>query len=250
MAYFSTSNLPIVDTTAVVSGTFESGFTVSSKEALSNDYFFSASPGNDSLQGSGGNDILRLINGGNDLIRGGDGRDEILFYTNGKVNGDGGDDLIRGGGNYSYNLYGDEGNDTLVGIGGVSVLLSGGEGNDTLLYSSNNSISPNPQVVFLQGGSGNDYLQSDWKSEMVGGSGSDVFQLSHSSLTGFHTITDFKDGVDKIAFYQPFNSLSLQQSGSNAIIRASNGMVLAQLNNVQSSAITGADFIMKYLGSE
>lgn len=241
------------------SGTHAAGYTVRSSVFDSSDYFESRTfgTGNDIFWGQDGNDTLRS-NFGTDTLYGGGGNDQIYLHANGNGYGDAGDDVLIGGMNFvnesfSYSLHGGDGNDSLLShkSGSTSVVtLNGNAGNDRLIAIDlarswgEEPTNPlyRPQSVTLNGGQGDDYLESEWASTMTGGGGVDVFHLSRSSITTRHMITDFKDGVDKIAFNQVFGSLDVRQSGADTVIRDRNGMALAQLQNVQASSITLADF--------
>jgi Ca2+-binding RTX toxin-like protein len=85
----------------------------------------------ETIDGGGGNDIIRA-DSGDDLVFGGTGNDQLY--------GEGGDDTIHGGegddvldgGLGNDQLYGGQGNDSLDGGAGDDLLV-GGAGNDTLL---------------------------------------------------------------------------------------------------------------------
>lgn len=240
------------------SGDFYSGFTVQST-ANENDTFDSSGYGNDVLWGYGGDDLL--ISGfGYDEIRGGDGNDYVGVSGGGWVYGDAGNDFVYGRGVdpnvYYFGLNGGDGNDELLGTEGhqsLTMELFGGAGNDRLLVTdttfgadyrgAGTDVAYRPAFVAMQGGQGDDYLESEWSADMTGGVGSDLFHLSRSSATTRHNIMDFKDGVDKIAYDQAFGSLSVRQLGADTVIRDRSNNVLAQLSNVQASSITLADFV-------
>lgn len=100
------------------------------------------SPGNDSIKGTKGNDVIFGFagddflhgNAGNNIIHGGQGDDEIHGGDDASVLfGDAGDDYLRGG-TGNDRLFGGEGNDTLIG-GPGSDRLRGGLGDDVYIYS-------------------------------------------------------------------------------------------------------------------
>ncbi|HEX3357670.1 MAG TPA: C2 family cysteine protease [Tepidisphaeraceae bacterium] len=96
-----------------------------------------AGQGNDSINGSAGDDY---INGeaGNDTINGLGGNDQIWDGAGNDVvnGGDGNDSLYSNAGN--DNLNGNDGDDTLIAIGGGTAdSVTGGNGNDTFWVDSN-----------------------------------------------------------------------------------------------------------------
>jgi len=129
------------------------------------------SPGNDHLQGLGGDDILTAHRGGHDWIEGGDGHDAIR--------GDGGDDLIEGGadadvlsgGAGNDRLYADtridpahaiENGNTQTGTGQKADWLAGGDGDDLLIGNAGHDVlSGGGGADLLIGGAGDDYLLGD-----------------------------------------------------------------------------------------
>lgn len=142
--------------------------------------YIQGNAGNDTLSGGGGSD---RINGGadNDLISGGSGNDSI--------NGNLGNDTIDGG-DSNDSLRGGKGDDLITGGNGNDV-ISGDLGNDT-----------------LSGGAGNDTL--------TGGDGTDVFKFAagdaHYAGNVTDVITDYTDGIDKIALGFTVNAVL---TGSN-----------------------------------
>lgn len=123
----------------------------------------------DDLSGQNGNDLLRG-RGGDDTLKGGAG-DDIL-------RGGIGDDTLEGG-NDSDLLRGGAGDDTMDG-GAQGDRLFGGQGDDD-----------------MNGGGGADVLTGGrGENLLTGGQGADVFVMTRQ--TENDTITDFKDGVDRI----------------------------------------------------
>ncbi|HAZ49842.1 MAG TPA: hypothetical protein DDW76_37855 [Cyanobacteria bacterium UBA11369] len=208
--------------------------------------------GNDTLYGNAGNDTL-FGNDNNDLLFGGQDND-ILYgnQQNDTLYGDRGNDFVWGGkdsdllfGNQGFDsLYGDLGDDTIYGgqeddfitANQGFDILSGDIGNDTLYGGRDNDS--------LTGGSGNDFLSGDLGNDtLIGGTESDRFVLAPTF--GTDTILDFQDGQDFLALSGGlnFNSLNITQGGTGALITiASSGELLAVLNGVSASAISGADF--------
>jgi hypothetical protein len=178
-------------------------------------------PGSDSPASTNGNDII-YGRGGSDTLNGSNGDDTLNGNTgNDTLTGNNGNDALDGGiGNDSLN--GDNGNDTLLGGAGDNILV-GGNGDD-----------------LLNSGLGNDTL--------TGGSGSDRFGLAVGA--GSDTITDFKDGDDRIGLSGGllFEQLTIAQgTGTNSVdtlIRfTSSNELLATLTGVSATAITVADFV-------
>ena len=169
----------------------------------SSDYLKGNAPAN-KIYGFGGQDTI-VGNLGNDQLFGGDGNDTLW--------GNDGNDLLYGNSG-SDKLSGDDANDTLFG----------GLGDDQLL-----------------GGAGNDWLYgSNDKDILTGGYGVDTFVLALGE--GTDSITDFEVGTDKIALSGglKFGQLFIQQQGSQAFIMdSSDNQVLAKLDNVTASILSG-----------
>ncbi|ERT04640.1 hemolysin-type calcium-binding repeat family protein [Lyngbya aestuarii BL J] len=201
--------------------------------------------GNDTLEGAQGNDSL-YSGQDNDLAKGGVGNDlvfgdigdDIVEGNEGNdtlhgnqgvdtISGNDGDDLIYGG-QGSDLLDGNNGSDTLFGDNGDDT-LDGGFGDDTLIGGNGDD--------WLVGASGNDTL--------TGGEGRDRFYIS----TNFdrNLITDFDDGLDKIALTGglTFDQLEItSDNGSTLIKLADTQTELATLLGVDSNAITSDDFLI------
>ncbi|MDQ4038399.1 MAG: Ig-like domain-containing protein, partial [Actinomycetota bacterium] len=123
-------------------------------------------PGNDTLKGTQGADVICGL-GGNDVLTGNNGAD-ILY-------GGSGDDRLEGG-NGNDILQGAAGTDTLLG-GNDNDALSGGSGNDRLEGGyGNDSILAGPGIDQLVGSNGNDSLDAVdgvGGDSLSGGSGTD-----------------------------------------------------------------------------
>ena len=121
------------------------------------------------------------------------------------------------------NATGAEGDDTLVGNEADNVLLGNG-GADTL--------SGGAGADTLDGGTGNDQLS--------GGVGADVFMID-----GDDVVSDFEDGVDKIAFETGENTLNLiniSQVGDDVRVEDSQGNSVLILN-ISASLIDVSDIV-------
>lgn len=128
------------------------------------------------------------------------------------------------------------GNDSILGLWGND-LLRGGSGRDQLTGGQGNDILVGDiGVDRLQGGPGNDLLN--------GGSDNDLFVLTAYADTT-DTVQDFKNGSDRfgLAGGLTFRQLTISQSNSNTLIRATKGgEVLASLTGVNANLIGAEDF--------
>jgi len=172
--------------------------------------------GNDTVIGSADSELI-LGNEGQDSISGGAGNDTLIGGKDKDfVDGGIGNDLVRGDLDADI-VRGGDGNDSLFG----------GRGTDQLF-----------------GDAGDDFLSGDRDNDtLTGGLGRDTFVLSTGG--GLDVITDFEKGIDLIQLPADlnFDAISIQSIGSNAVITIkSTSEQLAQLNNVQGSSITRANF--------
>ncbi len=172
--------------------------------------------GNDTVIGSADSELI-LGNEGQDSISGAAGNDTLIGGKDKDfVDGGIGNDLVRGDLDADI-VRGGDGNDSLFG----------GRGTDQLF-----------------GDAGDDFLSGDRDNDtLTGGVGRDTFALSTGG--GLDIITDFEKGIDLIQLPAGlnFDGISIQSIGSNAVITIkSTSEQLAQLNNVQSSSITRANF--------
>ena len=117
------------------------------------------------------------------------------------IHGDKSDNQITGGSGSDF-LYGEGGNDVLYSGGGEvfppstseNDTLFGGAGGDTLVLNS--------YLGHLFGGKGNDELQTSGGIKpaiYTGGDGADLFYVGGTAVAPIFTVTDFEQGVDKIA---------------------------------------------------
>ncbi|MEO1396045.1 MAG: amidase family protein [Cyanobacteria bacterium J06634_5] len=183
-----------------------------------------ATPGDDTLVGT---DSIDTIAGelGNDIITGGAGGDILRGDLNSRSPQDdtaGGNDIIFGG----------EGNDRIGGKAGNDI-LSGDAGDDFIWGDDGDDI--------IMGVTGNDTLVGDNFSD---GSGSDLFVFGNGD--GTDTILDFEVGTDRIGLVDgelAFEDLTMTQDGRNATLSVTGSSeVIAILQNVQASALTGDSF--------
>ncbi|MCT7956062.1 Calx-beta domain-containing protein [Laspinema palackyanum] len=237
--------------------------------------------GDDRLNGNQGNDTVFGGNG-NDIVRGGKDGDR-LFGTLGDdtcfgdlgndtlFGGDGNDFLIGDqgpeanfGGDGSDFLGGELGNDTLLGLAGEDSLdggegadeLNGNRGNDTVIGGAGNDIlRGGKDNDLVMGGLGDDRLYGDIGIDtLTGAEGNDTFflrkNLGGTAIASADVITDFTDGIDKIALIEglTFTDLELIQgtenNSSDVLLRdKSNGQFLAVLQSVDLGTLDAEDFI-------
>ena len=115
-------------------------------------------PGNDKIQGTNGNDLIRGFEG-NDKINGKKGNDCIIGGPgNDNIQGNSGDDTISGG----------EGNDKINGNKGNDI-ITGDEGRDTIHGGNGNDIiDGGADVDRCYGGGGNDQINNCEISKKMG----------------------------------------------------------------------------------
>jgi Ca2+-binding RTX toxin-like protein len=158
-------------------------------------YSLTGTPGNDSLVGGNGNDVLDSVGGGIDTLVGGKGDDTYGIYNSADViteNLNEGTDTVWTAVDYTLsanveNMYlvgskngtGNAGDNTIVGYGVGDNLIDGGAGNDTLYGGVGNDT--------INGGIGNDLLYAGTGDNTLdGGDGNDTL---YSSTTGIDTLT-------------------------------------------------------------
>jgi hypothetical protein len=197
------------------------------------------------LQSSPLADAILLLGGDDEVLDGNEGR---LYYGNmgsDRMSGRGGSDTLVGGQDFDF-LHGNEGNDFLFGNMGQDLLRG---------YTGNDLIRGGQDDDSLRGGDGDDTLYGDLGFDtltgnagsdvLIGGSNYDVFTLSDES--GSDIIADFEDGIDQIELPENISISDVEivplENGSTGIFLASSGELLAAINGVASSAISGDDFI-------
>ena len=173
--------------------------------------------GRDWIWGGAGNDIL-LGGAGDDFVYGGADNDAISGNAGSDwLDGGPGDDTIYGTRMNNTRtpeddpnvIFGGEGADKLTG-GNNDDWIDGGAGNDTIRgHHGNDRIDGGTGDDTLQGrwgddviygGAGNDLLHGGWGDDILtGGAGEDRFRYGKGGDSGTDIITDFKEGVDKIA---------------------------------------------------
>nr|WP_312896992.1 peroxidase family protein [Microvirga soli] len=208
--------------------------------------------GNDTLDGKAGHD--RLYGGdGNDLLRGGAGADrmwgdkgkdtyEVDNHKDDTVESrDHGTDAVKA--SVSYSLGKNVENLTLTGSGNLNA--AGNEIDNTLIGNSGSNIlkGGGGQDV-LKGGDGNDVLMGGKvKDEMTGGAGKDTFVFERS---GHDTITDFRDGEDRIdasrlSGVDQLSDLAIWQAGNDTVIWYKFDLIV--LKGVNASDLGNSDFV-------
>ena len=179
--------------------------------------------GDDTLYGGAGDDLIDVANG-NDTADGGDGVDTLFWDYGGLL--DAVVDLQAGrieyprygadnwdivlnfenvrGGNGNKQIFGTDGSNIVQG-GSGSDLIDGRGGNDVLIgdlgrVMSGVFTSPQGFDDDIRGGAGNDLLSGDLGEDVLsGGAGADIFVVD--TYYGTDRITDFEDGVDRLALY-------------------------------------------------
>jgi Ca2+-binding RTX toxin-like protein len=196
--------------------------------------FLDGRSGNDLLDGGLGNDVL-VGGAGADSLQGGGGTDRadysasasgvtVRLWNGTGQNGDAAGDSLAGVEDVTGSAFGDG----LAGDGQANV-LAGGAGNDFLDGQGGDDR--------LDGGAGNDQL--------VGGAGADQFVFGR--LSGFDTVAQFEDGIDRVALAPglTFAQLTLSQ-GANGVFVSITGSIddeLLDLRGATLAQVTAADFI-------
>ncbi|CAN7437066.1 calcium-binding protein [Rhizobium sp. LjRoot254] len=207
---------------------------------------------------SGAGDIARITNAG--LISaqagaayfGGNGEDS--FTNRGTIYGDiyfgAGDNMFIDKGKFVGQIYSGIGDDLFVvksadivitdlgGIDtvrtGVSYTLASGLENLILTGGKNASLTGNDGANALRGNGGGNRIEGGQGEDILtGGGGRDIFL--YATLDGGDTITDFKQGQDRIriegfTLYDSFADLDFEKSGKDVRINFADG--------------SGADFIL------
>ncbi|MFL5131944.1 MAG: calcium-binding protein, partial [Microvirga sp.] len=144
---------------------------------------------------------------------------------------------LNGTGNALHNsLTGNSGDNVLKGQGGRDI-LKGMAGNDKLYGGSGNDR--------LDGGAGNDRIDGGSGSNTLkGGSGDDVFVFAKT--TGMDTVTDFRDGHDRIdvsglAGVDALDDLTVAQTAHGVVI--GHAAAILVLKGVHESDLDNGDFI-------
>jgi Ca2+-binding RTX toxin-like protein len=206
--------------------------------------------GDDRLYGEDGNDTLDGGKG-SDYLEGDDGNDIYVFDNAGdsahEQGGSGVDTVVS---SVSLNLAGDQitgdiENLTLGGRGAIS-----GSGN-----SLNNVLLGNKAANVLAGGSGddnlngaagNDTLSGDQGNDVLtGGAGRDMFVFSANGF-GHDTITDFKDGLDRLqistAIAGDLSGFAISGNGGTEVV-ITHGEDSIVLHGLAPITITAADLL-------
>jgi Ca2+-binding RTX toxin-like protein len=172
---------------------------------------------------------------GNDTYEVDNRKDEVIESR------DQGIDTVKA--SISYSLGKNVENLTLVGTQHLNG--TGNEGDNCLTGNSgNNILKGGDGQDILKGGAGNDILMGGKdKDEMTGGTGKDIFVFERS---GHDTVTDFRDGEDKIDVSRLSgvdgpSDLSIWQAGNDAVIWHNFSVMV--LKGVDASDLGGSDFI-------
>ena len=187
------------------------------------------------------------MNGGAraDRLFGGLGNDQ-LFGAAGK-------DTLSGG-EGDDNLQGDAGNDALLG-GYGNDRLEGGAGSDSLFGGPGDDILIGQETQatadFLNGGAGNDILQSGGADSLHGGSGQDLFQIitAANRPEDVAEISDFNPSHDHIEIWingqqqtDPIIEIS-QNNAGHALVWLNQNPILSVLSEEK---LTAAHIILRH----
>ncbi|MEO1669896.1 MAG: hypothetical protein AAFR77_03775 [Cyanobacteria bacterium J06631_2] len=202
-----------------------------------------ATPYNDSLTGSSGDDQISGQSG-DDTISGGDGNDNLAGDNGGdSIFGGNGVDTLDGGNN-NDTLFGGTGRDLLNG-GNNQDRLVGDAGRDTLFGGTDNDLlEGRGDNDILNGTNPNNFeLQLGEQDTLIGGAGQDLFILGDENQvyyddrnsategsTDYALIEDFNPGQDQIQLKGDRNNYSL------AFYPDGQGNTLANLFYLQSGA--------------
>ena len=200
--------------------------------------------GPDQINGYAGHD--RLSGGaGGDILIGGAGKDHLW--------GAAGKDTLSGG-EGDDNLQGDAGNDALLG-GYGNDRLEGGAGSDSLFGGPGDDILIGQETQatadFLNGGAGNDILQSGGADSLHGGSGQDLFQIitAANRPEDVAEISDFNPSHDHIEIWingqqqtDPIIEIS-QNNAGHALVWLNQNPILSVLSEEK---LTAAHIILRH----
>ncbi|MCR1810484.1 tandem-95 repeat protein, partial [Sulfurospirillum sp. hDNRA2] len=138
--YTGTINITVTATATESNGSHAStsdSFSIVVTETTNT--YSSATEGNDTINGTSSNDLIRGY-AGDDVINAGDGNDVIYGGAgNDVINAGDGSDVLYGGAG-ADKLYGGAGNDTLV-YDAADTVIDGGTALDTLLFASNATVN-------------------------------------------------------------------------------------------------------------
>jgi len=197
------------------------------------DDFFIGGAGVDSIDGGDGYDIVSYAGSSARVI--------IFLYDSAGGDGDGYGDRFTG----VELIRGTQFNDRLEGGGSVSIAFESGDGNDSLRGGNGADVfSAGAGNDVLNGGTGDDTLS--------GGAGADTFVFQYLTLKADDRITDFEDGVDKIAFVPgySFADLTITVAGADKIIAfesIESGLdSTIRLVGRAMATIDAADFLFNY----
>jgi Ca2+-binding RTX toxin-like protein len=197
------------------------------------------SEGNDTLVGTGHNDVI-YGQGGDDAITGGQGAD-ILYGNAGvdAIDGGMGDDTLDGGAGNDIlsdtigtnSLYGGDGDDQLTTSYRSGGILDGGAGDDRIEITGNSTSSAKTHTII--GGPGND--------ELIGSYSADTYVFNRGD--GQDTILNRSTGRDKLFFGEGIaqHHLSITNNGTDIIIT-----LLDDAGQVTGERITLLNTVIEY----
>ncbi len=174
-----------------------------------------------------GNGTLDFSGTGNDLLYLGSGADSVVEAGSATVYGGKGELFFKGG----------SGNESVLAGSGDATLF-GGSGHDFFRAGSG--------ITTMIAGTGDDTFVGGSHADLMDGSGaqSNVFEFDESARGGYHVVTNFTEGRDKIDLVgydttQAFNHS--QVIGGNTVITLDGGkteIVLTGFTNLQKSDFT------------
>ena len=209
--------------------------------------------GKDHLWGGDHNDQLRG-DAEDDILNGGAGADRLFGgLGNDQLFGAAGKDTLSGG-EGDDNLQSDAGNDALLG-GYGNDRLEGGAGSDSLFRGPGDDILIGQETQatadFLNGGAGNDILQSGGADSLHGGSGQDLFQIitAANRPEDVAEISDFNPSHDHIEIWingqqqtDPIIEIS-QNNAGHALVWLNQNPILSVLSEEK---LTAAHIILRH----
>jgi Ca2+-binding RTX toxin-like protein len=171
-----------------------------------------------------GDGTLNFVGAGHDLLYLGSGDDTVVEAGSATVHGGKGQLFFQGG----------AGNESVLAGSGNATMFGGG-GHDFFRAGSG--------FTAMIAGTGNDTFVGGSHSDLMDGQGakSNVFEFDHTARGGFHVITNFTEGRDKIDLvgYDTTSAFNHAQTiGSNTVITLDSGkteIVLTGFDNLHKS---------------
>ncbi|WP_326937897.1 calcium-binding protein [Frateuria sp. Soil773] len=185
------------------------------------------------INGLGGQDIVRAGDG-DDIVDGGEGGDQLFGEGgNDQLVGGAGDDLLDGGDGVDA-LSGGIGSDDLAGGAGADT-LDGGDGADHLSGGADNDV--------LRGGADGDVLDGGTgQDQMIGGSGDDVYLVDDAGDTVTEAAGEGQDTIrSTVSYTLSANVERLELAGAAPIDGTGNALDNALVGNDGANRLEGQD---------